>query len=1052
MDTQNAGRQFRASLTNGGQKSGQRYRTVKKLSRFSSADAVEQLEARTMMSAAAPTTPGLLSITATSPASISLTWVSTSSAGSSFELLRAKGNGQFTPIAQINSAKTFSYTDKSVTPGTTYSYEIKAETTTKTASVGAAKVTTVTPLIAPSGLSANVSGSSIVLKWTDNDKTAGSYNVYRESDGVHYVLLTTLTGAATNTFKDTTVADGHAYSYEVQAQNTTTTSPFSNAASAVTALVAPSHLAVSVQSSNWLHLSWSDNDSSATGYAILRSTNGVSYSTIATVSSGSASSYDDKTVAPFTTYSYEVEATTAIASPASTSATATTPLAVPTWTGPIVIGQNSFQISWSDSDPSAKGYEILQSIGGKAYTQTAAIASGKTTSWTDTSFISDAQYSFEVEAVNGSATSAASTALIMTSPLFMVTGLSANASTGTSVKLTWTDNDPNATKYLILRSVDGSALNQLTTVTGGSTSSYTDNAVTSGQDYVYDVMAMSANSQSGMSSLGSVITPLNAPANLNASQGTTGVVLHWTDEDPSATGYIVLRSTDNVNFSKIASISGTTASTYTDTTASSAHTYYYQVQAINSMATSKASASATITTPLLAPSGLTATAAGTTVVLNWTDADSQATGYTVLRSTDGTNFTQLAVLNGGSNHNYNDTTATAGVKYYYQVQATATGFTSAMSNTANITMATPTTTTNTVSIALRYTDELVITSTGSDDSIAVSESGSTITILADGQTTTDPAPAAGVFVYTRGGADSINIAPSVTAATTVETVDTGVDSITSAGTNVTVWDDSTDIFTGTGTVHTVTSLAGGVSKATGASLPNPSDAGTTMKVTGSLWGTGPIAADLNQGEAGDCYFISSLAAFAGQNPAMLEQSAVDMGDGTYIVKFMNGQTPTYIRVSNSISTYGGGGYLYARPGSDGDLWGPILEKAYAYFRTGANTYASLNSGWMGSAYALFGVNSDAFFPSQMTATQLYNQLSADLAAGKEVTLGTSNAPQLVSGHAYTLISVSMVNGVAEYIVRNPWGVSGDSLENSQGYATLTFAQMQANFYDGCESD
>jgi hypothetical protein len=41
--------------------------------------------------------------------------------------------------------------------------------------------------------------------------------------------------------------------------------------------------------------------------------------------------------------------------------------------------------------------------------------------------------------------------------------------------------------------------------------------------------------------------------------------------------------------------------------------------------------------------------------------------------------------------------------------------------------------------------------------------------------------------------------------------------------------------------------------------------------------------------------------------------------------------------------------------------------------------------------------------------------------------------------------------VAHYVVRNPWGVSGDSLENSQGYATLTYSQMVANFTDGCAS-
>jgi hypothetical protein len=49
---------------------------------------------------------------------------------------------------------------------------------------------------------------------------------------------------------------------------------------------------------------------------------------------------------------------------------------------------------------------------------------------------------------------------------------------------------------------------------------------------------------------------------------------------------------------------------------------------------------------------------------------------------------------------------------------------------------------------------------------------------------------------------------------------------------------------------------------------------------------------------------------------------------------------------------------------------------------------------------------------------------------------------LVSSHAHTLISVSNINGVNYYVVRNPWGTSGDPLENGQGYATFHLAGKQ----------
>jgi len=131
----------------------------------------------------------------------------------------------------------------------------------------------------------------------------------------------------------------------------------------------------------------------------------------------------------------------------------------------------------------------------------------------------------------------------------------------------------------------------------------------------------------------------------------------------------------------------------------------------------------------------------------------------------------------------------------------------------------------------------------------------------------------------------------------------------------------------------------------------------------------------------------------------------------------------------------------------------VMEKAFCYFRTGANTYASIDSGWMGEVYADLGFESNNFFTGDYTASSLYSLLSADISAGDAVTLGTPQyAPNLVGDHAYTLVSVSLnASGVAQYVVRNPWGVSGDSLENSQGYATLTYSEMVGNFTDGCAS-
>jgi hypothetical protein len=643
--------------------------------------------------------------------------------------------------------------------------------------------------------------------------------------------------------------------------------------------------------------------------------------------------------------------------------------------------------------------------------------------------------------------------LMSASILAAPSALTATATAPTDVLLHWKDNASTATGYNVLRSTDGVHYTELTQLKSGSANSFTDASAASGHAYAYEIQAFSGSATSAGSNAAIVMTPMVTPTGLTASVSGSSIKLTWTDNDSSAMGYYVGRSTDGVHYILLAKISSGSTTNYTDSAITTGTKYYYIVEAFDAATTSAVSAVASITTPMVTPTGLTATAtaslSGSSVKLAWTDSDPSATGYYVLRSTDGVHYSQIAKITGGSIKTYTDSATTSGTKYYYEIEAYNAVTTSAASAAASVTMPSLG-----VSITTRYGDELVVTATGADDSVSILESGSTFTIDADGQTYTDAATAGGLFVYTRGGTDTIDIDKSVKSLTTLETIDGALTTITSAGSDVIAWIDSTDKYTGTGTVHAVASFAGGVSKAVGAALANPKDAGATVTVNASLFGTGPVAADVNQGEVGDCYFLSSLAAFAGQNPNVLVQSAVDMGDGTYTVQFISNGKPTFVRVSNQFSAGPfSDGLLYAHPGADGSIWAMVIEKAFAYFRTGANTYASINSGWMGEAYSDFGVNSTAFVPSNYTATTLYNLLSADLSAGKEVTLGTDNsAPNLVSDHAYTLISAYKdSNGVTHYVVRNPWGVSGDSLENSQGYATLTFAQLVANFGDGCAS-
>jgi hypothetical protein len=364
-----------------------------------------------------------------------------------------------------------------------------------------------------------------------------------------------------------------------------------------------------------------------------------------------------------------------------------------------------------------------------------------------------------------------------------------------------------------------------------------------------------------------------------------------------------------------------------------------------------------------------------------------------------------------------------------------------------------------ITFTTRYGDELVITETGLRDSLNLSQSGSTLDVFADGNFLTESIPAGGVFVYARGGTDSMYIGSSVSAQTTVDAIDNAPTNIWAFGGRTIVWDDSSDSYTGSAPVHSVSSFAGGVSKSLGAHLANPSDSGSVFTVSRSLFGTGPVASDINQGGVGDCYFMATLAGFAQFHTSVILNSAVDLGDGTYAVEFFHGGTPEFIRVNNQFPTGGFAGFHFAYPGANNTIWGCVMEKAFAYFRSGANTYTSINSGWPSEVYSDLNFGSNSFNPGQNFLgimfhpdSSLYTECYNDLASGRPVTLCTpSNPPNLVGDHCYTLTGVETIGGTHYYIVRNPWGTSGDSLENSHGYATLTYNQLVSNFNNFTEA-
>ena len=123
-----------------------------------------------------------------------------------------------------------------------------------------------------------------------------------------------------------------------------------------------------------------------------------------------------------------------------------------------------------------------------------------------------------------------------------------------------------------------------------------------------------------------------------------------------------------------------------------------------------------------------------------------------------------------------------------------------------------------------------------------------------------------------------------------------------------------------------------------------------------------------------------------------------------------------------------GNTMFAKVASDGAMWMPILEKAFAKYH---GNYSHIAGGWpIESARTLYGSPGYNIRHSNVTVEELWTSLS--LHDGKDDIIqaatagGTSdaytNSDGLYNSHAYTTLGVvTLSNGVRLVRVRNPHG-------------------------------
>ncbi len=238
--------------------------------------------------------------------------------------------------------------------------------------------------------------------------------------------------------------------------------------------------------------------------------------------------------------------------------------------------------------------------------------------------------------------------------------------------------------------------------------------------------------------------------------------------------------------------------------------------------------------------------------------------------------------------------------------------------------------------------------------------------------------------------------------------------------------------------------------------PNASGAANWVDESGNpLFGpNGPSPDDIYQGGAGRLLFPGNALFRRPHGPRPDRAGRHEPRRRELSGGFLQQRRPVDQVVDGYLPVDGNGKVMYAQFGQDNSVWVPIVEKAFANYRSAINgnapDYANINYGVAEEVFGDVGANNinglgQGDIPDGQT---LFNDAAQELAAGQAVTFETPNDPNagpLVSNHLYSVVSVYQSDdGSYELELRNPYGNDGP---NGDGYNWIDADTAQGQLYD-----
>ncbi|MGG6297920.1 C2 family cysteine protease, partial [Leptolyngbya sp. AN02str] len=217
------------------------------------------------------------------------------------------------------------------------------------------------------------------------------------------------------------------------------------------------------------------------------------------------------------------------------------------------------------------------------------------------------------------------------------------------------------------------------------------------------------------------------------------------------------------------------------------------------------------------------------------------------------------------------------------------------------------------------------------------------------------------------------------------------------------------------------------------------------QMTGSLFVNGISFSDVNQGQAGNCYFHAAASTLANNQSQFIQTMFLGNADGTYGVRFYGSSgNEVWVTVNRAVPVVEGRLALAgnATRSLGGEMWVALAEKAYAQANeigqfgrpTTANSYRHTEGG-MGEALRHISnrpITTFSSFNNSLTTWNSYlNTAIAAVNAGRSLWLGSfgdtydsSGKRNLVSSHAFAIIGYN--SSTQRFTLANPWGPGNPS--------------------------